>query len=133
MKSLYNNRYLFKIGSKRLVEANWDLHISRMEALENNELVALASSTTLRMIDGLNGIDYREKEIRIKQLKNEIGKLKQLPNTKANRDKLIAKQTEYNKLIFMEDYLSLFAFVFGNCFNFPISFFNCLILISFSL
>lgn len=105
MKSLYNNRYLFKIGSKRLVEANWDLHISRMEALENNELVALASSTTLRMIDGLNGIDYREKEIRIKQLKNEIGKLKQLPNTKANRDKLIAKQTEYNKLIFMEDYL----------------------------
>ena len=105
MKSLLNNRYLFKIGSKRLVEANWDLHISRMEALENNELVALASSTTLRMIDGLNGIDYREKEIRIKQLKNEIGKLKQLPNTKANRDKLIAKQTEYNKLIFMEDYL----------------------------
>ena len=105
MKSLYNNRYLFKIGSKRLVEANWDLHISRIEALENNELVALASSTTLRMIDGLNGIDYREKEIRIKQLKNEIGKLKQLPNTKANRDKLIAKQTEYNKLIFMEDYL----------------------------
>ena len=86
MKSLYNNRYLFKIGSKRLVEANWDLHISRMEALENNELVALASSTTLRMIDGLNGIDYREKEIRIKQLKNEIGKLKQLPNTKSNRD-----------------------------------------------
>ena len=76
-----------------------------MEALENNELVALASSTTLRMIDGLNGIDYREKEIRIKQLKNEIRKLKQLPNTKANRDKLIAKQTEYNKLIFMEDYL----------------------------
>ena len=105
MKSLYNNRYLFKIGSKRLVEANWDLHISRMEALENNELVALASSATLRMIDGLNGINYREKEIRIKQLKNEIGKLKQLPNTKANRDKLIAKQTEYNKLIFMEDYL----------------------------
>ena len=105
MKSLYNNRYLFKIGSKRLVEANWDLKITRMEALENNELVALASSTTLRMIDGLNGIDYREKEIRIKQLKNEIRKLKQLPNTKANRDKLIAKQTEYNKLIFMEDYL----------------------------
>lgn len=105
MKSLLNNRYLFKIGSKRLVEASWDLKITRMEALENNELVALASSTTLRMIDGLNGIDYREKEVRIKQLKQEIGKLKQLPNTKANRDKLIAKQTEYNKLIFMEDYL----------------------------
>ena len=105
MKSLLNNRYLFKIGSKRLAEANWDLQITRMEALQRNELVALASSTTLRMIDGINGVDYKEKEVRIKQLKKEIGDLKQLPNTKANRDKLIAKQTEFNKLIFMEDYL----------------------------
>ena len=105
MKSLLNNRYLFKIGSKRLAEANWDLQITRMEALQRNELVALASSTTLRMIDGINGVDYKEKEIRIKQLKKEIGDLKQLPNTKANRDKLIAKQTEFNKLVFMEDYL----------------------------
>ena len=105
MKSLLNNRYLFKIGSKRLAEANWDLQITRMEALQRNELVALASSTTLRMIDGINGVDYKEKEVRIKQLKKEIGDLKQLPNTKANRDKLIAKQTEFNKLVFMEDYL----------------------------
>ena len=105
MKSLLNNRYLFKIGSKRLAEANWDLQITRMEALQRNELVALASSTTLRMIDGINGVDYKEKEVRIKQLKKEIGDLKQLPNTKANRDKLITKQTEFNKLVFMEDYL----------------------------
>ena len=105
MKSLLNNRYLFKIGSKRLAEANWDLQITRMEALQRNELVALASSTTLRMIDGINGVDYKEKEVRIKQLKKEIGDLKQLPNTKTNRDKLIAKQTEFNKLVFMEDYL----------------------------
>lgn len=105
MKSLLNNRYLYKIGSKRLVEANWDLQITRMEALQRNELVALASSTTLRMIDSLNGVDYKEKEVRIKELKKEIGDLKQLPNTKANRDKLIAKQTEFNKLVFMEDYL----------------------------
>ena len=105
MKSLLNNRYLFKIGSKRLVEANWNLQITRMEALQRNELIALASSTTLRMIDGINGVDYKEKEVRIKQLKKEIGELKSKPNTKANRDKLIAKQTEFNKLVFMEDYL----------------------------
>ena len=105
MKSLLNNRYLYKIGSKRLVEANWDLTITRKEALENNELVALASSTTLRMIDALNGIDYKEKEVRIKQLKEEIAVLKTKNNTKANREKLIAKQNEFNKLVFMEDYL----------------------------
>lgn len=105
MKSLFNNRYLYKIGSKRLVEANWNLTITRKEALENNELVALASSTTLRMIDELNGVDYREKEIRIKQLKKEIGELKTKANTKTMRDKLTEKQKEFNKLVFMEDYL----------------------------
>ena len=86
MKSLFNNRYLYKIGSKRLAEANWDLTIERKEALENNELVALASSATLRMIDGLNGIDYKEKEIRIKQLKKEIGDLIDLLLKKKERN-----------------------------------------------
>ena len=105
MKSLFNNRYLFKIGSKRLRKAKWNLQLSRHEAIKHNELVALASSTTLRMIDGLNGVDFKEKEIQIKALKKEISELKQLPNTKSNRDKLIAKQNEFNKLIFMEDYL----------------------------
>ena len=72
MKSLLNQRYIFKISSKRLVDANWDLQISRNEALKRNELVALASSNTLRTIDLLNGVDYKEKEIRIKELKAKI-------------------------------------------------------------
>ena len=105
MKSLLNQRYIFKISSKRLVDANWDLQISRNEALKRNELVALASSNTLRTIDLLNGVDYKEKEIRIKELKIKIKAMKKLPNTKANREKLIALQTEFNQLIFMEDYL----------------------------
>lgn len=105
MKSLLNQRYIFKISSKRLVDANWDLQISRNEALKRNELVALASSNTLRTIDLLNGVDYKEKEIRIKELKTKIKAMKKLPNTKANREKLIGLQTEFNQLIFMEDYL----------------------------
>ena len=105
MKSLLNQRYIFKISSKRLVDANWDLQISRNEALKRNELVALASSNTLRTIDLLNGVDYKEKEIRIKELKAKIKAMKKLPNTKANREKLIELQTEFNQLIFMEDYL----------------------------
>ena len=105
VKSLLQNRYLYKVGSKRLVDANWNLTLSRNEALEKNELIALASSNTLRTIDWLNGVDYRVKEKQIQQLKQEIKLLKNLKNVPKNREKLIKKQKEFNDLIFMEDYL----------------------------
>ena len=57
------------------------------------------------MIDKINGEDFREKEERIKQLKQEIGLLKNLKNDAKTRAKMIEKQTEFNKLVFMEDYL----------------------------
>ena len=105
MKSLLNNRYLLKVSSTSLAKAGWNLTLTRNEALKNNELVSLASSTVLRMIDKINGEDFREKEERIKQLKQEIGLLKNLKNDAKTRAKMIEKQTEFNKLVFMEDYL----------------------------
>ena len=78
MKSLLNNRYLLKVSSTSLAKAGWNLTLTRNEALKNNELVSLASSTVLRMIDKINGEDFREKEERIKQLKQELGLLKNL-------------------------------------------------------
>lgn len=105
MKSLLNNRYLFKVTSQELVNSNWDLTLTRNEALKNNELISLASSTVLRMIDKINGEDFQEKEERIKELKQSINLLKTLKNTPKNREKVVEKKTEFNKLVFMEDYL----------------------------
>lgn len=107
MKSLLSNRYIWKVSSKRLADSNWDLTLTRNEALKNNELVSLASSTTLRMIELLNGEDFTEKEKVIKDLKMEIGQLKKLANNSKNREKLIEKQTRLNKMVFMEDYMAM--------------------------
>ena len=107
MKSLLSNRYIWKVCSKRLADSNWDLTLTRNEALKNNELVSLASSSTLRMIELLNGEDFAEKEKVIRDLKMEIGQLKKLSNNPKNREKLIKKQTELNNLVFMEDYMAM--------------------------
>ena len=107
MKSLLSNRYIWKVCSKRLADSNWDLTLTRSEALKNNELVSLASSSTLRMIELLNGEDFAEKEKVIRDLKMEIGQLKKLSNNPKNREKLIKKQTELNNLVFMEDYMAM--------------------------
>lgn len=107
MKSLLSNRYIWKVQSKRLADSNWDLTLTRNEALKNNELVSLASSATLRMIELLNGENFAEKERVIKDLKMEIGQLKKLANNSKNREKLIEKQTKLNKLVFMENYMAM--------------------------
>ncbi len=103
MKSLLSIRYLYKISSKRLAKANWDMELSRNEALTQGELVSLASSTTLRMIDKING--QKDIEAKIQATKKEINGLKKDNNNKTSSNKMKRKYGELNKLTFMEDYL----------------------------
>ena len=102
MKSLLSNRYLFKINSSRIVQNDMHLVLSREEALANQEIIQLSSSAVLRMIDKINGVDFKAKENKIKELKKEI---KQLKKDKKNKEKLKIKQKELKDLTFMEDYL----------------------------
>lgn len=105
MKSLLSLRYLYKIDSKRLAKANWDMTLTKEEALKNNELISLASSTTLRMIDKINkNYDLEEK---VKKIKEEIVSLKKIKNdTEINTKQAIKKKhKELNDLLFMKDYV----------------------------
>ena len=50
MKSLLNLRYLYKVHSKRIVEVGMNLTLDYSEAIRNQEVISLASSTTLRLL-----------------------------------------------------------------------------------
>ena len=102
MKSLLSNRYIYKINSSRIVQSGMNLTVSREEAMANNEIIQLASSCVLRMIDKINGIEFKIKENKIKELKLEI---KELKRNKKNKEKLKIKQKELKEMTFMEDYL----------------------------
>ena len=67
MKSLLSNRYLFKINSSRIVQNDMHLVLSREEALANQEIMQLSSSAVLRMIDKINGVNFKTKENKIKR------------------------------------------------------------------
>ena len=68
MKSLLSNRYLFKINSSRIVQNDMHLVLSREEALANQEIIQLSSSAVLRMIDKINGVDFKAKENKIEEV-----------------------------------------------------------------
>lgn len=103
MKSLLSLRYLYKINSKRLASANWDMTLERDEAVKHNELITLASSTVLRMIDKINKGKYSEE--RVRQIKDEIGQIKRMPMSQETKSLMKKKQKELDNLLFMEDYL----------------------------
>lgn len=105
MKSLLNLRYLYKVHSKRIVEAGMNLTLDYNEAIRNQEVISLASSTTLRMIEDIVGEGWKEKEKKINKTKKELKEIINKKKTNNNKKKIKEKQKELNKLTFMEDYL----------------------------
>ena len=105
MKSLLSIRHLFKLNSSRIVDADFNLTLTYSEAVRNAEVIALASSATLRMIDNINGKSSFEKEKEIKELKEKKNKILNKKNTRTNKLKIKEINEKIQKEIFIEDYL----------------------------
>lgn len=105
MKSLSEQKRIFKINSKILRANKWDLTLSLDDALSNypDLIVTIGDSQILRWIDELNGIDnYNEA---VENIKNEIRNNRQ----KNESSKIKRKRKElYNQLYqleFQKDYI----------------------------
>lgn len=105
MKSLLSIRHLFKLNSSRIIDADFNLTLTYSEAVRNAEVIALASSATLRMIDNINGKSSFEKEKEIKELKEKKNKILNKKNTRTNKLKIKEINEKIQKEIFIEDYL----------------------------
>ena len=86
MKSLLNLRYLYKVHSKRIVEVGMNLTLDYNEAIRNQEVISLASSTTLRMIEEIVGEGWKEKEKKINKTKKELKEI--INKKKTNKNKI---------------------------------------------
>ena len=62
-KSVVNQRLIYKIHSTKFRVKDWNLNIDFNEARENEEIVSLGDSITLRMIRRINKNNISEKEI----------------------------------------------------------------------
>lgn len=95
-----NLRYIFKIHSTRLRRTKWNLNLSIPEAINNNELVALADSTTIRFINDKRDIDQEANEI-IKKIRE----IKKLNTTLENRRKIKSLYHSLYDTLFIKDYI----------------------------
>lgn len=96
-------KYIFKIHSSRLRKARWRLTLPIAEARKNDEVISLADSQILRWIDELNNIVDAEDQA--KQVRAEIRRLRNEPNSVANKRCIKYLYARLDEIQFKPDYL----------------------------
>ena len=104
-KQLSCQKYIYKIHSGRLKKAGWKLTLPIDEAKNNEEVIALASSQILRWIDELKGVE--DSDIKAKEIKAEIKRLKKEPNSIKNKKKIKQLYKELDDIQFVPEYMCL--------------------------
>jgi hypothetical protein len=101
-KQKTNLRYIYKIHSSRLSKSNWNLSLSIPEAIDNEEFVSLADSTTLRFINRDRNIEENANEIR-----RQIKILKKQETNIENRRNIKKLYVQLYNILFVKDYVCI--------------------------
>ncbi len=96
-------KYIYKLHSRRLRKAKWNLTLPISEARRNDELISLADSQVLRWLDELNGITDADEKA--KALKAEIRRIRKDQNSLPNRRAVKKLYEQLDILQFKPDYL----------------------------
>ena len=104
-KQLTCQKYIYKINSKRLRNAEWNLTLPIQEAKKNQELIALADSQVLRWIDEINGVV--DADLQAVEIRRQLREIKREPNSLQNRKQTKELYEELDRLQFQPDYMCL--------------------------
>jgi sulfur relay (sulfurtransferase) DsrC/TusE family protein len=104
-KQQHSLKYIYKIHSSRLRMNKWNLKLTFTEAKKNKEIISLADNSVLRFIREINNYNYSEEDV--KKIKKQIKTTKKMPNSKENIEKITQLYEKLNKILFVEDYVSI--------------------------
>ena len=100
-------QFIYKLHSTRILKVNNNLSIDLNEARKNREIISLADSNTLRMVDDINHCDRKSISEEIKQIKFNIKQIKKLPKSIENSKKIKEYYKTLDKAQHKIDYVSI--------------------------
>jgi hypothetical protein len=103
-KQQTNLRYIFKIHSTRLRKAKWNISLTIPEAIENEELVSISDSTTLRFINKDLDIETKANNF-IKEIKN----IRRKETSIENKKQIKTLYASLYKTLFIKDYVCIIS------------------------
>lgn len=100
------HKFIYKLPSKRLREAKWNLSLPLLSAMKNkNDIVALNDSQILRWICELN--DIGDLDLQVAKLKREIKSVKKRPKSNENSEKIKELYEKLYSLQYQKDYFCM--------------------------
>ena len=106
-KSKTLQRHIFKIQSKRLRRANWDIKLTVSEAFENDELISIADSQAIRFIYDIKGINMQDQDSDVKNLKRKIKSIKREKTSSENKKEIKKLYKELHEKLFLPEYVTV--------------------------
>ncbi|MCI8339778.1 MAG: hypothetical protein HFH62_14065 [Lachnospiraceae bacterium] len=100
------HKFIYKLSSKRLREAKWNLSLPLATAMKNsNDIVALNDSQILRWICELNGIEQLDEKV--SGIMREIKRLKKQPKTRETQKQIKEWYQKVYALQYQKDYFCM--------------------------
>lgn len=98
-------RLIYKLESKQLKRAKWNLDLPLEEALitQPRSVVSIADSQAMRFIDEINGVSGISEQV--KDIQRRINRIKKKPKSAENKKEIRRLYSEMYRLQFQEDYL----------------------------
>lgn len=100
------HKFVYKLSSRRLKDAGWDLTLPLSAAMKNkSDIVALNDSQILRWICELNGA--RDIDTEVEKLKKELYDLKKQPKSRKTKNRIKDLYDRLYSLQYQKDYLCI--------------------------
>ena len=100
---------MLKLTTSQLAAANWDLAIDLRDAKLNGNMISLAESTCLRMIEDIAGVDSRAVTHALRELNIQLRALRKEPKSREQLQAIKDVYRQQTQLQFMPEYLCLVA------------------------
>lgn len=100
-------QFIYKISSERIIKADKNLKLTLKQARENEEIISLADSNCLRMIDEMNEIDRNNNKHLISEIHTKIKEIQKQPKSIENRRDIKHLYSVLDKIQFKADYVAI--------------------------
>lgn len=105
-QQMYQQKVL-KLSSDYILWNNKDVHISIQEAREDQKLIPLFDSNTIRMIDIINEFQRDIAKEKIKSLKTELKNIRKQPKSYTNKKRIVQIYNDMDNIQCKMDYVTV--------------------------
>lgn len=98
---------MLKITTDQLEAANWNLTIDIHDAKLSGQVISLAESTCIRMIEDIAGVDRAAATATLKQLSRELKELRKQPKSKEQSRAIKLVYRQQSDIQYLPEYLCL--------------------------